>query len=165
MEITSVSEEMDLSKWLPDLDGIQSGLTGWVRALVMIGPVIMLLLGLYYFFLAPKEANYTAGYRFRYAMSRVGVWQFAQRTAGIAYGGLGLLLTVIMLFNIIGFGGLSTPDLVWRAAKCVLWQIILALIVTLAVDILIVLRYDSIGRLRKRKKKAARKRVPARAKK
>jgi uncharacterized membrane protein len=152
-EITSVTEEMDLTQYLPELEGLQSGLTTFMRILVLAGPVIMLLLGLYYFFLSPKEANYKAGYRFRYAMSRVGVWRFAQRVAGIAYGGLGLVLTIVMICLVVGFSEMNSPDLVWYAVKCILWQIILVLVATLAVDAVIIIRYDHRGALRKDSKK------------
>lgn len=155
-EVTSVTEELDMSQLLPSLDGMQSGLTTMMRILVIAGPVIMLLLGLYYFFLSPKEANYSAGYRFRYAMSRVGVWRFAQQLAGLVYGSLGLVLAVVMICLMVGFSSMNPPDLVWFAVKCILWQIILALVATVAVDVIIIVRYDNKGKLRKtgRKKTA-----------
>lgn len=166
-DITSVTEEMDLSQWLPSLDGIQDGLVGWMRGLVMVAPVIMLLLGLYYFFLSPKEANHSAGYRFRYAMSRVNVWRFTQRIAGLSYGGLGLVLSIVMLCLLPGFADLNAPDLVWYVVKCIFWQIILALIATVVVDVIIIIRYDRKGNLRrkKKKKKSRERRTPAKAKK
>lgn len=144
---------MDLTQYLPSLDGLQSSLSTWMKVLVIAGPIIMLLLGLYYFFLSPKEANYSAGYRFRYAMSRVGVWRFTQKVAGIAYGGLGLVLSIVMLCIMSGFSDMNAPDLVWCTAKCLLWQIILALIAMLAVDAIVVIRYNYNGKLRSRKKK------------
>lgn len=144
---------MDLTQYLPSLDGLQSSLASWMKVLVIAGPIIMLLLGLYYFFLSPKEANYSAGYRFRYAMSRVGVWRFTQKIAGIAYGGLGLVLSIVMLCIMAGFNDMNAPDLVWCTAKCLLWQIILALIAMLVVDAIVVIRYNYNGKLRSRKKK------------
>lgn len=150
---TAAAEEMDLTQYLPGLDGLQSSLATWMKVLVIIGPIVMLLLGLYYYFLSPKEANFSAGYRFRYAMSRVGVWRFTQKLAGIAYGGLGLILSIVMLCLMSGFSDMSAPDLVWRAFKCLLWQIILALVAMLAVDVIVVIRYNFNGKPRRRKTK------------
>ena len=158
-EVTSVTEEMDMSQWLPPLDGIQDGLLTWMRVLVMVAPVIMFLLGLYYVFLSPKEANYSVGYRFYYAMSRVKVWRFAQRVAGIAYGSLGLILGVVMLCLSWDFSTMNPPDLVWYAVRCILWQIILVFVATVVVNVIIIVFYDRKGNLRsvKRKKKKERK--------
>ena len=149
-QVTMVTEEMDLTQWLPDLSNAQSSLTTWMRVIVIAGPVLMLLLGLYYFFLSPPEANYRAGYRFRYAMSKVSVWQFTQRLAGLVYGGMGLVLTIIMIICMISFSDRTPPDLVWFTVKCILWQIILVMVATLAVNIYIMVKFDPKGNLREK---------------
>lgn len=156
-EVTTAvaTDEMDLTKYLPPLDGVEGIVGTLMRILVFVGPVVMLLLGLYYFFLSPKEANHRAGYRFRYAMSRVGVWRFTQRIAGIAYGGLGLVLGIVMLCLTWDLSAMAMPDMVWYVIRCVFWQIILALIAILVIDIMVIVFYDYRGKKRsdKRKKK------------
>lgn len=160
-EVTKVTEEMELSQFFPDLNGIQDTMTTLMRILVILGPVLMLLLGLYYFFLSPKEANYKAGYRFRYAMSQVGVWQFTQRFAGLVYGSTGLVLSLVMLILMIGFSDMNVPNMVWHAVKCLLWQIIFVMVATLGVNIYVMVKFDPKGnpRVPKGKKKAARPRT------
>jgi uncharacterized membrane protein len=126
-----------------------NGLTGWIRLLVLIGPLLMLGFGIYYWFFAPKEANHSMGFRFSYAMSRVEVWQHAQRLAGMAYTALGGILFVIIGLISLRFGKLVAPDMVWLAAKCLLWEVVLVIIATLVVNILIILMYDAKGNARK----------------
>ena len=150
---------------LPSAESLVNGLTGWTRLLVLIGPLLMLGFGIFYMFFAPKEANHSLGYRFFYAKSRVMVWQFAQRLAGIAYTAVGGLLLIIMGIISIRFGRLAAPDLVWLAVKCVIWEVSLALVATLAVNIVIVVLYDFHGNPRKGGSKYAkpRQRSPQRA--
>ena len=148
----SIFEGFDFEKIgqkLPSAESMMSGLTGWMVLLVLIGPLLLLGFGLYYLFFAPKEANHAIGYRFFYAMSREEVWQHTQRLAGIVYAGLGGLLFLIMGLISLSFGALATPDMVLRAMKCLIWEVVLVIIATLAVDILIVVWYDFQGNPRK----------------
>jgi uncharacterized membrane protein len=151
-KLIAMFEGFDVEKigeMLPSAESLMSGLTGWVKWLVMIGPLLMLGFGIYYWFFAPKEANHSMGFRFFYAMSRVEVWQHAQRLAGIAYTALGGILFVIIGLISLRFGRQAPPDMVWLAAKCLIWEVVLGIIATLAVDILIVVLYDAKGEPRK----------------
>ena len=149
MAIFEGFEVEKLGSLLPSAESLMNGLTGWMRLLVVVGPLLMLFFGLYYLFFAPKEANHAMGFRFFYAMSRVEVWQHAQRLAGIAYAALGGVLFIIIGLISLSFGRLAPPDMVWLAAKCLIWEVVLAIIATLAVDILIVVLYDYQGEPRK----------------
>ncbi len=168
-KLMAIFEGFDIEKLgtqLPSAESLMHGLTGWVVLLVLAGPLLMLGFGIYYLFFAPEEANHSVGYRFFYAMSQVRVWQHAQRLAGLAYTVTGGLLLVIMGLISLSFAGMAPPDMVWRAAKCLLWEVILAVIATLAVDILIIVLYDSKGNVRKSaakfiKRKTQTKRRPA----
>ena len=88
--IKSVMDGFDPASLLPDLSKVFGSLVGVCRVAVMIGPVIALILGLAYLFLAPKEANYYFGYRCYFGMGSVRAWRFTQRIAGMILGGLGL---------------------------------------------------------------------------
>ena len=151
-KLMSIFEGFDIEKLgdhLPSAESLMNGLSGWMALLVLIGPLLMLGFGVYYLFFAPKEANHVLGYRFFYAMSRVEVWQHAQRLAGAAYAALGGLLFVVMGLICLSFGVLATPDMVWLAVKCMIWEVVLMIMATLAVDILIVMLYDFKGEPRK----------------
>jgi hypothetical protein len=151
-KLMSIFEGLNLSGLkdkIPSAESLVSGLTGWSVFLVLLGPLLMLGLGIFYMFFAPKEANHVLGYRFFYAKSRVSVWQFAQRLAGMVYAGVGGILFIVMLIISLRFGRLAAPDMVWLAAKCVMWQVALALIATLAVNVVIVVLFDFKGNPRK----------------
>ena len=104
--IKSVMDGFDPASLLPDLSKVFGSLVGVCRVAVMIGPVIALILGLAYLFLAPKEANYYFGYRCYFGMGSVRAWRFTQRIAGMILGGLGLILTVIMAI-VTALGGIG----------------------------------------------------------
>lgn len=151
-KLMAIFEGFDIEKLgtqLPSAEALMQNLKGWVTLLVLIGPLLMLGFGIYYLFFSPKEANHSAGYRFFYAMSRVQVWQYAQRLAGMAYSVLGILLFIIIGLVSLSFGSKAAPDMVWLAAKCMLWEVILTVIVTLAVDGMIIAFFDSKGNPRK----------------
>ena len=147
-KLISIFEGFDFEKIgekLPSAESLMSGLTGWMALLVLAGPLLLLGFGIYYLFFAPKEANHAMGYRFFYAMSRVEVWQHAQRLAGIVYTALGGMLFLIMGLFSLSFGALATPDMVWRAMKCLIWELVLVIIATLAVNVLLMVLYDFKG--------------------
>jgi hypothetical protein len=148
-DLKTAVDGFDITALIPSLEDLLGALVPLMRILVLVGPLVLLGLGLYYFFAAPREANHRAGYRFRYAMSRVGVWRFTQRLAGLVYGPLGLVLTIVMAVISIFFGGMEPPELVWVAAKCIVWQAALAGVATLAVNIIVIICYDGEGNLRK----------------
>lgn len=142
-------DDFDIGSLIPSLDSLLSKLDLLLRVLVMAGPLALLGLGLYYFLAPPNEANHSAGYRFRYGMSRVKVWRFMQRIAGMVYSGTGLILTVVMAIICIGFGKMEAPDMVWAAVKCILWELGIIAAATAAINITVMVVYDSHGNSRK----------------
>ena len=156
IDIESIKELMDgfdPASLLPELPEIFSLVGTVCRVAVLIGPVILLILGLAYLLLAPKEANHYFGYRCYFGMGSVEAWQFTQRLSGIVLGGLGLVLTGVMLIVSGGFSGMEAMDMVWRAFWCLIWQAVLALVANAAIWIVTALRFDAKGYLRTAKKK------------
>mgnify|MGYP004650870665 CR=1 FL=1 len=147
-------ENFDLATLLPKMDSIFKNITVICRVCVMLGPIILLVLGLSYLFLAPKEANYYFGYRCYYGMGSVHAWRFTQRIAGMILGGLGLILTVIMAVISLSFGSMAVEDLVWKTVWCLVWQAALSLLATLAINGLAMFWFNRKGELRRRPKKA-----------
>ena len=121
--IKEIMDAFDPAALLPELDTITGKIDLVARIAVMAGPIVILVLGLLYLFLSPKEANHHFGYRCYFGMGSVDAWRFTQRLAGIVLGGLGLALTVVMFFLVQSFGGLAIMDLMSRAAVCLLWEI------------------------------------------
>ena len=151
--IKSLMDGFDPAALLPDLSDLFGSLATLCRFAVMIGPVVLLILGLAYLFLSPKEANYYFGYRCYFGMGSVQAWRFTQRMAGLLFGGVGLILTIVMFLISGGFAEMEVTDMVWKAAGCLAWQAIIAIVLTLLVNFLAFFFFDAKGGPRRRKKK------------
>lgn len=147
----------NIGSLIPSLDSLLGKLDLLARVLVMAGPLALMGLGLYYFLLPPKEANHSAGYRFRYGMTKVTVWRFMQRIAGMVYSGVGLVLTVVMAIICIQFGSMEAEEMLWAAVKCILWELGIIALATLAINVTVVVFYDSQGNSRKEMRELFRK--------
>ncbi len=156
LDIASIKELMDgfdPAALLPELGDILHFVTTVCRIAVMVGPVILLALGLAYLLLSPREANHYFGYRCYFGMGSVEAWRFTQRLAGAVLGALGLVLTGVMLVISMGFSGMDTMEMVWRAFWCLIWQAVLALAANAAVWITAAVRFDARGNYRKKNRK------------
>jgi len=154
LDIESIKELMDAfdpAALLPELGDIFSIITTICRIAVMVGPIILLVLGLAYLFFSPKEANYYFGYRCYFGMGSVEAWKFTQRLAGIVLGLSGLILSGIMLFLSSRFAGMDTMEMVWRAFWCLIWQGVIALLANGGIWLAAFLRFDARGNFRKKK--------------
>lgn len=156
LDIESLKELMDAfdpAALLPQLDTIFDKVELICRIAVMAGPVVLLIMGLIYLFFTPREANHYIGYRCYYGMGSVQAWRFTQRLAGLLFGGLGLVLTVTMLFISRGFAAMEAMDMVWKAVTCLIWEAVLAVSATLAVNAIAFFKFDRKGEFRVRKEK------------
>ena len=156
VDIASIKEMMDgfdPAALLPELDQVFSTMATVCRVAVLVGPIVLLALGLAYLFLSPKEANYYFGYRCYYGMGSVQAWRFTQRLSGILLGGLGLILTGVMLVISGGFAGMQTMDMAWRALSCVIWEAVLTAAAVLTINGVVTLTFDRRGEYRNRKKR------------
>lgn len=151
--IKSMMDAFDPAGLLPDLSNLFGSLATLCRFAVMIGPVVLLALGLAYLFFAPREANYYFGYRCYFGMGSVQAWRFTQHLAGLLFGGVGLILTIVMYVISGGFAEMEVTDMVWKAAGCLAWQAVIALVLTLLVNFLAFFFFDAKGGPRRRKKK------------
>ena len=149
MEALKELGNIDLGALMPDL----STLLGWVelvlRLCVMAAPLLLLGFGLVFLLAPPKEANYGLGYRFWWGMSSLQAWQYTQRIAGMIWAGLGALLTIVMALLCTGLRDLEPMDMAWRAGVYMLWEIGLTVAACVAIDVLVIVRFDKDGYLRK----------------
>ena len=149
-DLKTLMDGFDPASLLPEIDTIVGNVEIAARIAVMIGPIILLILGLAYIFLSPKEANYYFGYRCYFGMGSVNAWRFTQRLAGIVWGVLGLVLTGVMLLICGSFRGMEIVDLLWKAVKCVLWEAGLIAVSCLVINTAAALRYDRKGERRRK---------------
>lgn len=147
-KLAQLVTDFDMANFIPELDSV----IGWVelaaRVAVMAGPILLLILGAVYFFIPPKEANHSLGYRFYWGMGSVEAWQFTQKIAGISWMGIGLLLTVIMLLVCNGYRGMDTPELVSAAGTALIWELVIIALLCIAIDVVVALRFDKNGNVR-----------------
>lgn len=156
LDIESIKELMDAfdpAALLPDLSEVFGSLASVCRGAVMIAPIVLLVLGLAYLFLSPKEANYYFGYRTYFGMGSVHAWRFTQRMAGIVLGGLGLILTIVMYVISGSFAQMAVSDMVWKAVSCLVWEAALAFAGTVTINLTAAFRFDRKGEYRSKKRK------------
>ena len=150
-KITALFEKIDLTKLVPPLEPMLDKVQMIATVALMAGPLVMLLFGLWYFLLPPKEANYSAGFRTWFGMGSVRAWRATQKIAGAVWGICGLILSVVMWLISRGFDKLDVMQTAERAFSCLLWQIGIALITYIGISLTAMVLFDSKGRRRKEK--------------
>ena len=143
----------DPAALLPDLAVVFEKLVKLIRLAVYAGPVTLIVLGLIYYFLAPKEANHHRGFRCWWGMSSVEVWQFTQKLAGIVWGALGLILALVALFSTGGYSTMGQQEMLMSAASLLLWQIGAVVVSIIAINVVLIVLFDSKGYKRSEKVK------------
>lgn len=148
-KILSFFKEFEPEKLMPPLETFLSDLEGLARLVVLAAPLVLLVLGLWYFFLPPKEANYSVGFRTYWTMGSVEAWEYAQRLAGMLYMVLGGVLLIVMAVISIGFDGMEAGKMMNTALVCVIVEAVLAIGAWVAVNVLVMKAYDKDGNRRK----------------
>jgi len=113
---------------------------------------VILLLGLSYLLLTPKEANYYLGYRCYFGMGSEYAWRFTQRLAGLLFTGAGLVLTVVMFVIASRFRYMELSAMVWQAAACLLVELAAAILLVLTVNLSAAFHFDRKGRHRRKRR-------------
>jgi len=151
--IKALVDEFDPAAILPDMDTLVGKVQAVCTAAMFVAPLVMLAMGIAYLFFAPKEANYYFGYRTAFGMGSVSAWRRTQRIAGLVFTLLGVVLTIVMLLIAATMPSREAMDMVWLAAKCILWQIVLALLAKLFINTYTLYSFDYNGRRRRKPKK------------
>ena len=149
-DIKVLMDNFDPASLLPDLTNVVGVVELIVRIAMLVGPVVLLVMGLLYFLVSPKEANYHFGYRCFYGMGSVEAWQFCQKLAGIVWAALGLVLTVVMLLLSGGLSAMPIMDAIGFGLRCILWEIGFAVASILGINVTLAVRYDRRGDRRDR---------------
>lgn len=152
-KLVDLINNFDPASLLPKIDSILGWVELFVKICVMAAPLIMLVFGVCYLLLPAKEANHEAGYRFFWGMGSVDAWRFTQKVAGFAWTGLGLILSIVMFLIIGNFRDMDGMKMVDTAVACILWEIGLMAACCIAINILLIIRYDFKGRRRSEKRR------------
>ena len=152
-DIKVLMDNFDPASLLPDLTNVVGIVEFITRIAVVAGPIVLLVMGVLYFFLSPKEANYHFGYRCYFGMGSVEAWRYTQRMAGLIFSALGLVLTVVMFFVSGDFGSQAPFDAMTSALTAVLWEAGLILVACLGINFLAMMNFTSDGDIRPRRTK------------
>ena len=147
-KITAFFVELDFAEFVPEMGSLLELVRSIASTVIVIGPIVMLLLGLWYFFLPPKEANHSVGFRTYFGMGSVEAWRFTQKIAGAAWCVIGLVLTIVMFIVRSGYAEKDIMDAVTSAIVCLLWQAGLALVSYILVCLIATICFDRKGNRR-----------------
>lgn len=148
-DILSLLQDFDVANFLPAPGDYISSLVGWVRFAVLLGPLILLGLGVWYFFWPPKEANHSVGFRTYWSMGSVKAWLFSQKLAGMSFMVLGGVLFVLSLLISLTFNGEKAMGMINTALVLVVIQLLLILGLCIVLNLLIYRAFDKDGKARK----------------
>ena len=147
-DLENIKDSLDnisLDKLLPDLSNFESSVLSLARLAMLLGPLVLLGLGVFYLVASPKEANYTTGYRTWFGMGSVQAWQYTQRLAGTVWMVLGLILAAIAALNVGNLFEVELMDALFLAGKYIVQQAVIVLISVICINLLVCIRYDRKG--------------------
>ena len=139
---------VDLEGLLPEFQGFLGDLRFYIGLFLLIGPLVMLALGAGMFFRPAKDAT-GVGYRALFGRGSKEAWRYTQWLAGLVWGGLGALLTVMMIIVTIVLSGTPMQSAVEAAASWLIAEAVVALLAFIAVEVMVALRFDFKGRPRR----------------
>ena len=147
MNVEAVTEATEFNpvSLLPSWDGLFANLELILRIAVLIGPLCLLGLGLWYLLAPAKEANHLVGFRCWWGMSSVEAWQFTQRVAGLCWTALGLVLTIVMALICNGYRGMAPEVMVLSALKALGWELGLVIGSILVINAVVMALFNQKG--------------------
>ncbi len=146
--IFSFLQDFDVANLLPEAEQFLRELEGWTRFGVLLGPLLLVALGAFYYFAPPREANHAFGFRTYWGMGSVQAWLFAQKLAGMGYMAVGGALTILMGLISLSFRGHAALSMINTALVCVLIELLGTLALWVCLNILIFRAYDKDGNRR-----------------
>lgn len=144
-KITELLNTFSLEKYIPKLDTLMGWVQWLVSLAVRVGPICILVLGLIYLLIPPKEANRKAGFRTYFGMGSVIAWNVTQRLAGIVMTITGLILTIIAYKRIGEFASYDMMTMANAALKMVKSQVICALVIYVFMFLLTAVLFNRKG--------------------
>ena len=148
-KLKSLFDGIDLAELLPKLDAVLGKVYPLLRLCLLIGPFCLLVLGLAYFFLSPREANRFFSYRCFFGMGSPEAWRTCQKLAGLVWSLMGAVMLVVMAIVSSDFGGMATDAAVVKTITCILWELGLVALSCVVIDLTMAVLYNRRGERRK----------------
>ena len=150
-KIMDLLNNISLEKYIPKLDSVLDLTQKAIELAVRIGPLCILVLGLIYLLIPPREANRHFGFRTYFGMGSIPAWQFTQRVAGLIMTLVGLILLLIAKGAVKNFAGMDLMQMSEKAFALIKTQIIWVLIIYVFMFLLTAVMFDRKGNFRLRK--------------
>ena len=144
--ITSALENFDMGAMMPDLFSFLSSAEGLCKLLLMISPLLLLFLGLWYLFLPRKEVGSRGGFLTYFALGSEEAWLYTQKMAGLIWSCLGGVLTIVMIIVCVNMSGNDLNLVADTTKTALIWQIVLVFLSWLALNILPFIFFSKDGR-------------------
>ena len=151
-ELPKLDDTFKLAELFPKLDDFWQTVSLLTRIFVMVGPLILLGLGILYFFAPPKEANRKVGFRTPWGMGSVDAWRFTQRVAGALFGLTGFVMMLVMAKVANGYSAMDPVDALQAAGRGLMRQLLVVLIVCVLCHLIPPIFYTWKGEFRFGKK-------------
>lgn len=141
----TAANELNLGALLPSIGSVVGLIKFLLVLAVLAGPLLQLGFGLLYWFKPPKEANYGLGYRCWWGMASLDAWKFTQLLAGKVFTVMGGALTLTAIVLSIIIGGFELMDMAIWVLFCLLCELVLIALACLAINVLVMLKFDKDG--------------------
>lgn len=138
----------NLGKYIPKLDSVMDLALKLTKLAVRVGPVCILVLGLIYLLIPPREANYKAGYRTFFGMGSIAAWRFTQFVSGLIMTVMGLILNIMASNAVKDFPGMVSDLMIEKAVDLIKVQVICAIALYVFMFVLTMLMFTVKGDLR-----------------
>jgi len=149
MELISKIFDLDFGALIPEMPVFLRMMRTLMALSMVAGPITMMIQAAFYLFKPAPEANFKRGYRTYYGMGSTEAWIFSQKIAGLAFGGLGVLLLLAMFIVILCFRGKTLMWVAITAMICLIIQVVLIGGVRIAVAVLCGKYFDKDGQRRR----------------
>lgn len=147
--LKSFISDFDLMSILPDLADVMGWIVKGVNIALIVGPVLLAVLGLWYLLLPTREANHFVGYRFFWGMGSVKSWKFTQRFAGAVWLILGVKMALEANDNRASLEAMETIDLMYTAIEQIIRQVSAVVISCLVINLVVFLIFNFKGYVRR----------------
>jgi len=138
----------NLGKFVPELDKVMDLVQKLTSLAVRVGPLCILVLGLIYLLIPPKEANYKAGYRTFFGMGSLGAWHFTQFVSGVIMTLIGLILNFKAAHTAKSFAGMDPDAMIDAAFSTIKGQVICAIVIYVFMFVVTAVMFTVKGQLR-----------------
>lgn len=143
--LSSLFSDFDIGSLLPEMDTFLGQLQFWLRLFVTVGPLLMLIFGVLYFFKPSDSPRRLFGFRSYFTSGSEEAWQFAQRIAGLCWMVLGGALFVIMLIISFFYGSMNALKMATTALVCISIELLLVVAGQVFINFWVLKYFDKDG--------------------